>query len=291
MKTACLLMTTLGVLMLTSCLEFKHNGSNANLNSCGRVTRTTYSTDMDSCVEAFVKKGKVYVRVCRSKLNNDNRGTALVNDGVYEVKNLDVPIVSILIDDIGPDYNPVLCMIREDCQVQMLSLFESIYSRGFFYASYPLNNLKNIVKLKSENFGENVGIVAVDSRGIETEVPYNPVAPKSYSMVDSNGISHTLFITPEWLIVYRRNDTRDTTHKSMVEYVGEYDADVISDEPVMQDISFVFRKYATGRHYFASFKQCLCSGSFTLSIPYDDKGINITKNSGEELDLPKGKEI
>ncbi|MBP5361314.1 MAG: hypothetical protein J6129_07565, partial [Bacteroidaceae bacterium] len=179
----------------------KTNATGDGAAVVNNITKASYNIGEkdDSGITAKVKNGKVLVSVDADKFATTPFAGSMdyrLVEETYEVQNTDAPIVSIYIGDIGQDYNPVLCMLRDDGKVQISSLFDGISRLGFFQASYPLPNLNNIVAFKAKTFEDYVGIAAVDGDGMEIEIPYNPAGLQEYIYTNAVGTQLRLTFTP-----------------------------------------------------------------------------------------------
>lgn len=288
MKKATILFSLLCVVGLCSC--------NGKAGKADYVTKAIYniSETQPSGITAKIKDGKVYVSVDADQFAKAPFASGMdyrLVETSYEVQNLDAPIVSIHIGDIGQDYNPVLCMLRGDGKVQIASLFDGIGRLGFFQASYPLPNLNNIVAFKAKTFEDYVGIVAIDKDGTEIEVPYNPFGLREYAYATSVGTVLRLTFTPDWKFVCQHFISGpDGGVQEIKEYVGEYIVAYLNDEVDNQEITYTIHTLAN-----------VLSDDGTPK-PYDSKGtflfqyvnglaqqVKITPQKGKLLPLPMGK--
>ena len=244
-------------------------------------------------ISAEIKSGKVYVTVKPDEFEKAPFAGGMdyrLNETTYEVQNTDTPIVSIHIGDIGQDYNPVLCMQREDGKVQIASIFDGISRLGFFQASYPLPNLNNIVAFKSKNFEDHVGIVAIDGDGLESEVPYNPAGLSQYIYTKADGTQLRLTFTPDWKFICQHFITGDDGGvKEIKEYVGEYILAYINDEVDNQEIGYTIHTLANVLADDNAPKPYKSKGTFKLQyVNGMAQAIKVTPLTGTLLPLPKG---
>ena len=214
-----------------------------------------------------------------------------LNETTYEVQNTDAPIVSIYIGDIGQDYNPVLCMLRDDGKVQIASLFDGISRLGFFQASYPLPNLENIVEFKSKNFGDHMGIAAIDGDGTEFEIPYNPAGLSEYIYTTAIGTQLRLTFTPDWKFICQHFISgTDGGVQEIKEYVGEYIVAYLNDEVDNQEITYTIHTLADVLSDDGTPKPYNSKGTFLFQYVNGlAQQVKITPQKGKLLPLPMGK--
>ena len=290
MKKATILFSLLCVVGLCSC--------NGKAGKADYVTKAIYniSETQPSGITAKIKDGKVYVSVDADKFAKapfaDGMDYRLCENS-YEVQNLDAPIVSIHIGDIGPDYNPVLCMLRGDGKVQIASLFDGISRLGFFQAGYLLPNLNNIVAFKAKTFEDHVGIAAIDGDGMEIESPYNPAGLQEYIYTNAVGTQLRLTFTPDWKIICQHFISGpDGGVQEIKEYVGEYTLAYINNEYNNQEIGYTIHTLANVLADDNAPKPYKSKGTFKLQ--YDDgtaQAIKVTPLTGNLLPLPKGQPV
>ena len=259
------------------------------------VTKTDYDcgSDEDFGISAEIKGGKVFVSVDADKFVKTYAGQGMdyrLNESTYEVQNLDTPIVSLHLSDIGQDYNPVLCMLRQDGRVQILDVFDAISRRGFFQASWPLPELKDIVSFKKQSYEEHLGIAAISSNGSETEVPLNTVSQTEFVHNESDGSKVILHFTCDWKFVCQHFITGpDFGVKEIKEYVGEYTAKPIDGSFDRQQIAYTIHTFSSVLADNATPKPFTDKGTFIFEYK-DNIGqqIAVTPQSGKILPLPKG---
>ena len=300
MKRLKLFITAMAALLLCAC------GSKAG-NAVGQdsaavaapgpdyVTKTDYDcgSDEDFGISAEIKGGKVFVSVDADKFVKTYVGQGMdyrLNESTYEVQNLDAPIVSLHLSDIGQDYNPVLCMLRQDGRVQILDGFDAISRRGFFQASWPLPELKDIVSFKKQSYEEHLGIAAISSNGSETEVPLNTVSQTEFVHNESDGSKVILHFTCDWKFVCQHFITGpDFGVKEIKEYVGEYTAKPIDGSFDRQQIAYTIHTFSSVLADNATPKPFTDKGTFIFEYK-DNIGqqIAVTPQSGKILPLPKG---
>ena len=300
MKRLKLFITAMAALLLCAC------GSKAG-NAVGQdsaavaapgpdyVTKTDYDcgSDEDFGISAEIKGGKVFVSVDADKFVKTYVGQGMdyrLNESTYEVQNLDAPIVSLHLSDIGQDYNPVLCMLRQDGRVQILDVFDAISRRGFFQASWPLPELKDIVSFKKQSYEEHLGIAAISSNGSETEVPLNTVSQTEFVHNESDGSKVILHFTCDWKFVCQHFITGpDFGVKEIKEYVGEYTAKPIDGSFDRQQIAYTIHTFSSVLADNATPKPFTDKGTFIFEYK-DNIGqqIAVTPQSGKILPLPNG---
>jgi hypothetical protein len=300
MKRLKLFITAMAALLLCAC------GSKAG-NTVGQdsaavaapgpdyVTKTDYDcgSDEDFGISAEIKGCKVFVSVDADKFVKTYAGQGMdyrLNESTYEVQNLDTPIVSLHLSDIGQDYNPVLCMLRQDGRVQILDVFDAISRRGFFQASWPLPELKDIVSFKKQSYEEHLGIAAISSNGSETEVPLNTVSQTEFVHNESDGSKVILHFTCDWKFVCQHFITGpDFGVKEIKEYVGEYTAKPIDGSFDRQQIAYTIHTFSSVLADNATPKPFTDKGTFIFEYK-DNIGqqIAVTPQSGKILPLPKG---
>ena len=288
MKKATILFSLLCVVGLCSC--------NGKAGKADYVTKAIYniSETQPSGITAKIKDGKVYVSVDANQFAKAPFASGMdyrLVETSYEVQNLDAPIVSIHIGDIGQDYNPVLCMLRGDGKVQIASLFDGISRLGFFQASYPLPNLNNIVTFKAKTFDDHVGIAAIDGDGMELEIPYNPAGLSEYAYATSVGTQLRLTFTPDWKIICQHFISGpDGGVQEIKEYVGEYTLAYINDEYNNQEIGYTIHTLSNVLSDDNAPKPHDSKGTFLLQH-LDDTSmqVSITPQKGNLLPLPTGK--
>lgn len=274
----------------------KTNATGDGAAVVNNITKASYNIGEkdDSGITAKVKNGKVLVSVDADKFATTPFAGSMdyrLVEETYEVQNTDAPIVSIYIGDIGQDYNPVLCMLRDDGKVQISSLFDGISRLGFFQASYPLPNLNNIVAFKAKTFEDYVGIAAVDGDGMEIEIPYNPAGLQEYIYTNAVGTQLRLTFTPDWKIVCQHYITSaDGGVAEIKEYVGEYTLAYINDEYNNQEIGYTIHTLANVLADDNQPKPYKSKGTFKLQH-LDDTSmqVSITPQKGNLLPLPTGK--
>lgn len=302
MKKATILFSLLCVVGLCSC-----NGKSKSIQETGTIqqsqgkaieytTMTTYVIDGNelSGITAEIKDGKVYVSVDADQFAKAPFARGMdyrLNETTYEVQNLDAPIVSIHIGDIGQDYNPVLCMLRGDGKVQIASLFDGIGRLGFFQASYPLPNLNNIVAFKAKTFEDYVGIAAVDGDGMELEIPYNPAGLSEYAYATSAGTQLRLTFTPDWKIICQHFISGpDGGVQEIKEYVGEYTLAYINDEYNNQEIAYTIHTLSNVLSDDNAPKSHDSKGTFKLQyVDGSAQTLTVTPLTGNLFPLPMGK--
>ena len=288
MKKATILFSLLCVVGLCSC--------NGKAGKADYVTKAIYniSETQPSGITAKIKDGKVYVSVDADQFAKAPFASGMdyrLVETSYEVQNLDAPIVSIHIGDIGQDYNPVLCMLRSDGKVQIASLFDGIGRLGFFQASYPLPNLNNIVAFKAKTFEDYVGIVAIDKDGTEIEVPYNPFGLREYAYATSVGTVLRLTFTPDWKFVCQHFISGpDGGVQEIKEYVGEYTLAYINDEYNNQEIGYTIHTLSNVLSDDNAPKPHDSKGTFLFQYVNGlAQQVKITPQKGKLLPLPMGK--
>ena len=262
------------------------------------MTMTTYNPDPGQHygISAEIKGGKVYVTVNHDQYDKAPFAGGMdfrLNDETYEVQNTDTPIVSIFIGDIGQDYNPVLCMQREDGKVQIASIFDGISRLGFFQASYPLPNLNNIVLFKAKTFDDHVGIAAIDGDGLETEVPYNPAGLQEYIYTNAVGTQLRLTLTPDWKFICQHFIAGDDGGvKEIKEYVGEYTLAYINDEYDNQEIGYTVHTLANVLADDNATKPYKSKGAFKMQfVDGMAQSVKVTPLTGTLLPLTKGQPV
>lgn len=288
MKKATILFSLLCVVGLCSC--------NGKAGKADYVTKAIYiiSETQPSGITAKIKDGKVYVSVDADQFAKAPFASGMdyrLVETSYEVQNLDAPIVSIHIGDIGQDYNPVLCMLRGDGKVQIASLFDGIGRLGFFQASYPLPNLNNIVAFKAKTFEDYVGIAAVDGDGMELEIPYNPAGLSEYAYATSAGTQLRLTFTPDWKIICQHFISGpDGGVQEIKEYVGEYTLAYINNEYNNQEIGYTIHTLSNVLSDDNAPKSHDSKGAFLLQhLDETSMQVSITPQKGNLLPLPMGK--
>ena len=288
MKKASILFSLLCVVGLCSC--------NGKASKADYVTKAIYNIDetQSSGISAEIKDGKVYVSVDADQFAKAPFASGMdyrLNETTYEVENLDAPIVSIHIGDIGQDYNPVLCMLRGDGKVQIASLFDGISRLGFFQASYPLPNVESITGFKAKGFEDYVGIVAIDKDGTEIEVPYNPFGLREYAYSTSVGTVLRLTFTPDWKFVCQHFISGpDGGVQEIKEYVGEYMVAYLNDEVDNQEITYTIHTLANVLSDDGTPKPYNSKGTFLFQYVNGlAQQVNITPQKGKLLPLPMGK--
>lgn len=274
----------------------KTNATGEGAAVVNNITKASYNIGEkdDSGITAKVKNGKVLVSVDADKFATTPFAGSMdyrLVEETYEVQNTDAPIVSIYIGDIGQDYNPVLCMLRDDGKVQISSLFDGISRLGFFQASYPLPNLNNIVAFKAKTFEDYVGIAAVDGDGMEIEIPYNPAGLQEYIYTNAVGTQLRLTFTPDWKIICQHFISGpDGGVQEIKEYVGEYTLAYINNEYNNQEIGYTIHTLSNVLSDDNQPKPYESKGTFKLQ--YADgsaQTLTVTPLTGNLLPLPMGK--
>ena len=260
------------------------------------ITKTDYDSgsDEDFGISAEIKGGKVFVSVDADKFVKTYAGQGMdyrLNESTYEVQNLDAPIVSLHLSDIGQDYNPVLCMLREDGKVQIVDIFDGISRFGFFQASWPLPGLKNIVDFKAGNYEDHVGIAAIAEDGSETEVPYNPIAKCDFVNTTSAGTNLVFTFTPDWKFACKHFITGpDGGVKEIKEYLGEYASTPTESDANNSFISYTIHTLANVLADDNAPKPYTDKGTFLIEqIDEFGRQLAIIPQTGKMLPLPKGK--
>ncbi len=300
MKRLKLFITAMAALLLCACGSKAGNAAGQDSAAMAApepdyITKTDYDcgSDEDFGISAEIKGGKVFVSVDADKFVKTYAGQGMdyrLNESTYEVQNLDTPIVSLHLSDIGQDYNPVLCMLRQDGRVQILDVFDAISRRGFFQASWPLPELKDIVSFKKQSYEEHLGIAAISSNGSETEVPLNTVSQTEFVHNESDGSKVILHFTCDWKFVCQHFITGpDFGVKEIKEYVGEYTAKPIDGSFDRQQISYTIHTFSSVLADNATPKPFTDKGTFIFEYK-DNIGqqIAVTTQSGKILPLPKG---
>ena len=300
MKRLKLFITAMAALLLCACGSKAGNAAGQDSAAVAApgldyVTKTDYDcgSDEDFGISAEIKGGKVFVSVDADKFVKTYVGQGMdyrLNESTYEVQNLDTPIVSLHLSDIGQDYNPVLCMLRQDGRVQILDVFDAISRRGFFQASWPLPDLKDIVSFKKQSYEEHLGIAAISSNGRETEVPLNTVSQSEFVHNESDGSKVILHFTCDWKFVCQHFITGpDFGVKEIKEYVGEYTAKPIDGSFDRQQIAYTILTFSSVLADNATPKPFTDKGTFIFEYK-DNIGqqIAVTPQSGKILPLPKG---
>ena len=303
MKRLKLFITAMAALLLCACGSKAGNAAGQDSAAVAApgpdyVTKTDYDSgsDEDFGISAEIKGGKVFVSVDADKFVKTYVGQGMdyrLNESTYEVQNLDTPIVSLHLSDIGQDYNPVLCMLRQDGRVQILDVFDAISRRGFFQASWPLPELKDIVSFKKQSYEEHLGIAAISSNGSETEVPLNTVSQTEFVHNESDGSKVILHFTCDWKFVCQHFITGpDFGVKEIKEYVGEYTAKPIDGSFDRQQIVYTIHTFSSVLADNATPKPFTDKGTFIFEYK-DNIGqqIAVTPQSGKILPLPKGQPV
>lgn len=257
------------------------------------VTEFVYKEgDKSLGISAHIENGKAYVTVDENKVMQINYGDYRLNDATNVVNDVDVPVLSVFIGDIGQDYNPVLCMIRADGKVQISTLFNGIRIHGGFYASYPLPGLDNIVAFEARNFSEYMGIVAIDANGVEKEIPYNPVSGRSYSYNDNAGHIHTVLLTSDWKISYRltRLD-RNGAVDGVEEYTGEYTSGFEGGDIDKNIITYTFHKKQNMLEENSRKQTVNESGFFEFNLVDFASGAEFVLKKGDAIQIAQGKKV
>lgn len=288
MKKATILFSLLCVVGLCSC--------NGKAGKADYVTKAIYniSETQPSGITAKIKDGKVYVSVDADQFAKAPFASGMdyrLVETSYEVQNLDAPVVSIHIGDIGQDYNPVLCMLRGDGKVQIASLFDGIGQLGFFQASYPLPNLNNIVAFKAKTFDDHVGIAAVDGDGMELEIPYNPAGLQEYIYTNAVGTQLRLTFTPDWKIICQHFISGpDGGVQEIKEYVGEYTRAYLNNEWSNQEIAYTIHTLSNVLSDDNAPKPHDSKGTFKLQyVDGSAQTLTVTPLTGNLLPLSTGK--
>ena len=245
-------------------------------------------------ISAERKHGKVYVTVDPDKFEKAPFANSMdfrLNEKTYEVQNTDDYIVSLYIGDIGQDYNPVLCMLREDGKVQIVDIFDGISRFGFFQASWPLPGLKDIVNFKARNYEDHVGIAAIAKDGSETEVPYNPIAQCDFVNTTSAGTNLVFTFTPDWKFACKHFITGpDGGVKEIKEYLGEYTSTPTESDANNSLISYTIHTLANVLADDNAPKPYTDKGTFLIEqIDEFGRQLAIIPQTGKMLPLPKGK--
>lgn len=305
MKTLRFLLPMIAVVMLASC-GAQNDKKDATADSTAVVKRIEipnpvtevkyYDTDSTELgISARIENGKVYVTTIYDKVMGLRMGEFRLPDATNEVKNLEYPVVSLFIGDIGQDYNPVLCMIREDGKLQILDIFSAVFFTGDMFASYPLDGFDDIIECKPANFEDYRGILAVDVNGEEKEVPYNPLPQKVLSYDDHEGENHTIMLTGDWKIYYRITELdKNGIVDEMDEYVGEYTSGFEGGEMDKLVISYKFHTKADIMKDNATPKADNSIGSFQMNFgPAGSvaRTAEIMMKKGEGIELPRGKKV
>lgn len=274
----------------------KTNATGEGAAVVNNITKASYNIGEkdDSGITAKVKNGKVLVSVDADKFATTPFAGSMdyrLVEETYEVQNTDAPIVSIYIGDIGQDYNPVLCMLRDDGKVQISSLFDGISRLGFFQASYPLPNLNNIVAFKAKTFEDYVGIAAVDGDGMEIEIPYNPAGLQEYIYTNAVGTQLRLTFTPDWKIICQHFISGpDGGVQEIKEYVGEYTLAYINNEYNNQEIGYTIHTLSNVLADDNQPKPHDSKGTFKLQyVDGSAQTLTVTPLTGNLFPLPTGK--
>lgn len=175
-----------------------------------KIDAVTDSYEEISGTQATLRDGQVTVAIDKSKVNS----LGVISDSEWKISRMSQAVtvmgtpVSVFIDNIGQDCNPILCVLTNDGKVEIMSVFESI-STGNFNTSGPLNGFSNIVKFESgatENeYGIGYGtIFAIDSSGTKKEIELWEINGDLYhfeTSPQSQGLSMVLLkFTQDWHI-------------------------------------------------------------------------------------------
>ena len=265
-------------------------------NYVTEVTYGTPGTEEDFGISARIADGKVLVSIDADKFEHSIVGASMdyrLNESTYEVENTDASIVSILLSDIGQDYNPVLCMLREDGKVQIVDIFDAISRYGFFQASWPLPGLENIAEFKAKNYGDHAGIAAVTKDGKDTEVPYNTVGRQCDYVCqgfDTTDYTLTFTFTNDWKFACKHAITDDDGMvKEIKEYVGEYTSAPTGRDDDSKLVNYTIHTFCNVLADNATPKPFQENGSFVVEFVDDlHDMLAIIPQTGKILPLPVG---
>ena len=123
-----------------------------------------------------------------------------------EVQGLSAPARGIHIGDIGQDYNPILCILTERGEVEILDLFNAIKTDDFLSSGVLFDHIVRFASLPS---AEAMNLHAIDDAGIFHELPYSFIAswfsaPWQYRSAD--GQLYVVHFSSDWKINYQIKD-------------------------------------------------------------------------------------
>ena len=128
-------------------------------------------------------------------------------DGDNEFSGINGLCKGVFLGTIGQDYNPVACVVMENGDVKIASIFYAM-QHGGPDLSEALTGFKDVTGFESggggpwedeesgETFYEYETIYALDARGGRTEIPYFP----NYGtfLASGNGHHYEAILTPDW---------------------------------------------------------------------------------------------
>ena len=133
-------------------------------------------------------------------------------DKPVKVKGLKGAPKNFIIADIGQDYNPILCVLTDQGQVQMLSLWNSVSTGNVEATEIPMDPILGFkdgpggpwVDDDGTTFYEYPTIYGIDARGGEHEIPlYNFDNDLDYVEKTSNGdVDYRLYLGDDWEMQY-----------------------------------------------------------------------------------------
>ncbi|MBR5724344.1 MAG: hypothetical protein IKX62_03085 [Bacteroidales bacterium] len=134
-------------------------------------------------------------------------------DGDNEFSGINGLCKGVFIGNIGQDYNPVACVVMENGDVKMASIFYAM-QHGGPDLSVALPGFKDVIGLESggggpwedeesgEVFYEYETIYALDARGGRTEIPYFP--DFGTFVASGDGHFYEAILTPDWNVFLTR---------------------------------------------------------------------------------------
>ena len=157
---------------------------------------------------ARVINGKVTVSFDREEAVSIFGIEDIVIEDSYNVEGMSGACKGIFIGDVGQDYNPVLCCLREDGGVEVLELYEALRNYTF-RTSGRLRGHDNIVSVSNEgvHFGDGgyVTLFTLDAKGNKKEIDFNVMLKGTWvhrTKYEEYDVTYNVYFSADWKITY-----------------------------------------------------------------------------------------
>lgn len=200
----------------------------------GGLIEPQQKDETDLGIKAQIQAGKVIVTVDNNEPELKNYLSAIRVEGSREVKGLAGKATGIYVSDIGQDYNPILCVLNEKGELQMLSLFHAIEHDDFQLSPVLFERVRYFSYMPNENYAN---ILVVDEEYDDKEVEFAFINGERSFRNPKNGEIHRLHLTPDWKVDYQITDSQG---KQTARYQGTFNV-IPSTLQQFDEASYQFR--------------------------------------------------
>ena len=213
----------------------------------------------------------------------------VIADGDNEFAGINGRCKGVFMGTIGQDYNPVVCVVMENGDVKMSSIFYAM-QHGGPDLSDALPEFKDVTGFEEgggggwedEETGETIyeyaTIYALDARGGRTEIPY--FVNHGLFMAEDDDYSYEVTLTPDW------NFFLSVSEKGTGELHELYNGSFMEEEygDAVSRFSFQVRQYSHVHEGIISTEGVDRSGSFTAA----ERGLSYEVSLAGSDAIPSG---